>query len=303
MIDVDDMRAFQQVATLLSFSAAGRTLSVRKSAISRSIQRLEDVLKVRLFERTTREVALTEAGRMLLARFDEIIARVDEAIELAANLPSHPSGRLKVTAGIGFGIEVLTELLPAFSLAYPDVEIVLDLTSRTIDLVAEQVDIAFRMGPMADSSLIAMRLGAIGCELCAAPSYLERCGWPKTLEELQRHNLLAIPRGDNLPRRWCLRDKQGLAHEFEAPVRLAANDPHALHRMVLNGAGIAATASYVALPEIERGALVRLLPDWTVPPVDVSLVMPPGRERSAATRAFVDFVRREAVGHPRWFDS
>jgi DNA-binding transcriptional LysR family regulator len=148
-----------------------------------------------------------------------------------------------------------------------------------------------------------VRLGAIGCQLCAAPSYLERRGWPKTLEELRGHDLLAIPRGDNLPRRWSLRDKGGLSHEFAVRVRLAANDPHALHRMVLNGAGIAATANYVALPEIERGALVRLLPDWTVPPVDVSLVTPPGRERSAATRAFVDFVRREAAGNPRWFDS
>jgi DNA-binding transcriptional LysR family regulator len=303
MIDVDDMRAFQQVATLLNFSAAGRTLSVRKSAISRSIQRLENVLKVRLFERTTREVALTEAGRMLLTRFDEIIARIDEAVELAANLSSHPSGRLKVTAGIGFGIEVLTELLPAFSLAHPDIEIMLDLTSRNVDLVAEQVDIAFRMGPLVDSSLIALRLGAISCQLCAAPSYLERRGRPKTLKELQEHDLLAIPRGDNLPRRWCLRDKEGRAHEFEVQVRLAANDPHALHRMVLNGAGIAATASYVASPEIERGTLVRLLPDWTVPSVDVSLVMPPGRERGAASRAFVDFARHEVVGNPRWFDS
>jgi DNA-binding transcriptional LysR family regulator len=156
---------------------------------------------------------------------------------------------------------------------------------------------------MVDSSLIAMRLGAIGCQLCAAPSYLKRRGWPKTPEELQGHNLLAIPRGDNLPRRWCLSDKEGRSHEFEFPVRLAANDPHALHRMVLNGAGIAATASYIVLPEIERGTLVRLLPDWTVPPVDVSLVMPPGRERSPVTRAFVDFVRREAAGNPRWFDS
>jgi DNA-binding transcriptional LysR family regulator len=302
MIDVDDMRAFQQVATLLNFSAAGRALSVRKSAISRSIQRLEDVLRVRLFERTTREVALTEAGRLLLNRFDEIVARVDETVEFAASLSSRPSGRLKISAGIGFGMEVLTELLPAFALAYPDIALTLDLTSRTADLVAEHVDVAFRMGPMVDSSLIAVRLGAIGCQLCAAPSYLERRGWPKTVDELRTHDLLAIPRGDNLPRRWCLRDKDGKAHEFDAPVRLSANDPKALHRMVLHGAGITASASYIALPEIERGNLVRLLPEWTLPSVDVSLVMPARRERSPAVRAFVDFIKREAAGNPRWFD-
>jgi DNA-binding transcriptional LysR family regulator len=302
LIDIDDMRAFQKVATLLSFSAAGRVLSVRKSAVSRSIQRLEALLGVRLFERTTREVALTEAGRTLLGRFSDIVDRVDDVIDLAASLASHPRGRLKVTAGIGFGIEVLTELLPRFSRAFPEVDIFLDLTSRSLDLVAEQVDVAFRMGPMSDSALIATRLGAIGCTLCAAPAYVERRGWPKTLEDLQTHDLLAIPRKDGLPRRWCLKDKDGVEHRFEGAARLTANDPHAIHTMVLNGAGIAAPAKYLVMPEIERGNLVRMLPEWSVPAVHVSLVMPAGKERSPAARVFVDFVRQWTAGNARWFE-
>lgn len=302
MIEVDDIRAFQQVATSLSFSAAARALAVRKSAISRSILRLEEALRVRLFERNTREVALTEAGGVLLERFEEILARVDEAVELAAHLSARPGGRLKVSAGIGFGMEVLTELIPAFTLAYPEVAVMLDLTSRIVDLVSEQVDVAVRMGPMANSNLIATRLGTIGCTLCAAPSYLKRRGWPKTLEELRTHSLLAIPQGDNLPRRWRLLDKQGRTHEFEAPTRLSANDPKALHRMVLQGAGITVSASYLAAPDIRRGDLVRLLPDWTVPSVDVYLVMPTSRARSRAVRAFVDFMKREAAGNPKWFE-
>jgi DNA-binding transcriptional LysR family regulator len=301
MIDIDDIRAFQKVATLLSFSAAGRVLSVRKSAVSRSIQRMEAVLGVRLFERTTREVALTEAGRTLLGRFGDIVNRIDEVVDLAASLASHPRGRLRLTAGIGFGIEVVTELLPQFSLAFPDVDVFLDLTSRSVDLVAEQIDVAFRMGPMVDSTHVAIRLGAIGCQLCAAPTYLERRGWPKSLDELRTHDLLAIPRADGLPRRWCLRDKDGVDHHFDGTARLTANDPHAIHNMVLNGAGIATPASYLALPEIERGNLVRILPEWTVPAVDVSLVMPAGKERSPAGRAFVDFVRQWTTGNTRWF--
>lgn len=301
MIDIDDLRAFQRVAALLSFSAAGRALSVQKSAISRSIRRLEDVFRVRLFERTTREVVLTEAGRVLLERLDGVVSRIDETVELAASLSSRPAGRIKVSAGIGFGMEVLTKLLPAFCLAFPEITVSLELTNLTCDLVAEQVDVAFRMGPMMDSSLIALRLGSLGCVLCAAPSYLERCGVPKTLEELREHNLLAIPRGDNLPRRWCLLDAEGTAHEFDAPVRLSANDPKALHRMVLHGAGVTSSAKYIALPDIERGTLVRVLPGWTVPSVEVSLVMPASRERSPAVRAFVEFVRQNAVGNPRWF--
>jgi DNA-binding transcriptional LysR family regulator len=301
-MDVNDIRAFQKVATLLSFSAAGRVLSVRKSAISRSIQRLEALLSVRLFERTTREVALTGAGRTLLSRLGDIVARADDVVDLAASLATHPRGRLKVTAGIGFGIEVLTEMLPQFSRAFPEIDIFLDLTSRSVDLVAEQVDVAFRMGPMIDSALMATRLGVIGCTLCAAPAYVERRGWPKSLEELRTHDLLAIPRRDGLPRRWCLSDKEGVEHQFDSTARLMANDPHAIHAMVLNGAGIAATAKYLAVPEIKRGNLLRILPEWSVPAVDVSLVMPAGKERSPAARVFVDFVRQWAAGNSRWFE-
>ncbi|MBD0417048.1 LysR family transcriptional regulator [Oryzicola mucosus] len=302
MLDADDMRAFQKVAALLSFSEAGRVLSVRKSAISRSIQRLESLLGVRLFERTTREVVLTEAGRMLLNRFDEVLNRIDELVDVAATLALHPRGRLKLTAGIGFGMEVLTELLPEFSLAFPDIDISLDLTSRTVDLVTEQIDVAVRMGPMRDSSLVATRLGAIGCQLCAAPAYLERRGAPQSLEDLRTHDLLAIPKGDGLPRPLLLLDKAGVEHQLETSGRITANDPKAIHHMVLNGAGITATARYIAIPEIERGNLVRVLPEWSVPAVDVSLVMPAGKERSAPARAFVDFMRQRAAGNSRWFE-
>ncbi|MDT8262351.1 LysR family transcriptional regulator [Roseomonas sp. DSM 102946] len=195
MINVDDMRAFQTVARMLSFSGAGRVLSVRKSAISRSIRRMEALLGVRLFERTTREVVLTEAGRTLLGRFDEIVARVDEVVDLATSLASHPRGRLKLTAGIGFGMEVLTEVLPEFSLTFSEVDVSLELTSKTVDLVAEQTDVAFRMGPMLDPKLVATRLGSIACLLCASPAYVRRRGWPKSVDELRTHDLLVIPQG------------------------------------------------------------------------------------------------------------
>jgi DNA-binding transcriptional LysR family regulator len=302
VIDMDDIRAFQTVGLLLNFSAAARVLGVGKAAISRSIQRLEGALHVRLFERTTREVALTDAGRTLLHQFGEVLARMEEVIDLAASLSAHPRGRLKLTAGIGFGAEVLTELLPDFTLAYPDIAVALDLTSRTVDLIGEQVDLAFRMGPLLDSNLTATRLGAIGCQLCAAPAYLQRRRAPRSPADLGDHDLLAIPRPNGLPRRWTVQDEAGNQSFIDVMPRLTANDPHAIARMVVNGAGIATIANYAAVPEIERGRLVRVLPEWSVPPVEVNLVMPAGRERSPATRAFVAFIRERAVGNPRWFD-
>lgn len=302
MIDLDDVRAFQKVATLLSFSAAGRVLGVRKSAVSRSIQRLETAFKVRLFERTTREVALTEAGRVMLERLEDVLVRLDGALDTAAGLSAHPQGRLKITAGIGFGIEILSELLPEFSLAYPDVALSLDLSSRIVDLVAEHVDVAFRMGPLPDSDLVGIRLGTISSQICASPVYLERRGIPSGVHDLGGHDLLAIPRPDGLPRRWCLRDAEGNEHLIDHVPRLTANDPHVICRMVHNGAGIAAIATFVAAPEIVRGNLVRVLPGWEVPPVEVNIVMPGGRVRSPAARAFVSFIRERAAGNTRWFD-
>jgi DNA-binding transcriptional LysR family regulator len=303
MMDMDDVRAFEKVGSLLSFSAAGRVLGVRKSAISRSIQRLERALHVRLLERTTRGVALTDAGRVMLLELSDVLSRMDRVVDLAGSLSINPCGRLKLTAGIGFGIEILTELLPEFSLAYPDVAITLDLTSQTVDLLAEQVDVAFRMGALVDSSLIATRLGAIGCQLCAAPSYLARRGVPRSTEDLAGHDLLAIPRPDGLPRRWTFEDARGNHSIIDMVPRLTANDPHAIYRMGLNGAGIAAVPNYLAAADIQGGRLVRVLPEWSVPAVDVSLVMPAGRERSPAARAFVDFVRQHLAGSSRWFEA
>jgi DNA-binding transcriptional LysR family regulator len=303
MIDMDDVRAFQKVGTLLNFSATGRALGVRKSAVSRSIQRLESALQVRLLERTTREVALTDAGRAILKHLGDVLSRMDEVVDLAASLSAHPRGRLKVTAGIGFGLEILTELLPEFSAAYPDIANALDLTSRTVDLVGEQFDVAFRMGPLADSSLVTTRLGAIGCTLCAAPSYLQRKGKPQSTSDLDGHDLLSIPRPDGLPRRWTFHDANGNQCEIHSTPHLTVNDPHAISRMVLHGAGIAAIANYAAQPEIEQGRLIHILPDWGVPSVDVSLVTPGGSERSPATRAFVAFIRERAVGNRRWFEA
>jgi DNA-binding transcriptional LysR family regulator len=302
MIDMDDVRAFQKVGTLLSFSAAGRVLGVRKSAVSRSIQSLETALHVRLLERTTREVALTEAGRAMLSQLGDLLDRLDEILDLAASLSAHPRGRLKLTAGIGFGNEVLTELLPEFSLAYPDIAIMLDLTSRTVDLVAEEFDAAFRMGPLTDSNLIAIKVGAIGTTFCASPAYLERRGVPLTTSDLDDHDLLALPRPDGLPRRWTFQDAAGNQALVDRTPRLTSNDTAAISRMVMNGAGIAALANYRARPEIERGHLVHVLPAWRTPAVEVSLVMPSGRERSPATRAFVAFLRSRAIGNTRWFD-
>ena len=173
MLNLNDLRVFEKVAALKSFSAAARALELPKSSISRAVTRLEKELGARLFQRTTREVTLTDTGTALQERCIDILYRVGETLDYVGGLRATPRGRLNVTAGIGFGVNVLSELLPRFIERYPEVNVCVDLTSQAVDLVAEGVDLAIRMGPMPPSQAVAKRLGSIRRYLCAAPSIWE----------------------------------------------------------------------------------------------------------------------------------
>ncbi len=172
MLDLNSLRVFEKVASLKSFTGAARALGLPKSNISRSIARLEAELGTRLFQRTTRDVVLTLTGTALLDRSTDIINGLSEALDYVGGLGGQPRGTLKISAGIGFGINVLGEQLPEFLKRYPEIDIALDLESRSADLVAESVDIAVRLGPLADSGLVAVRLGEMRRYMCAAPTYL-----------------------------------------------------------------------------------------------------------------------------------
>ena len=157
MLDLNALRVFEKVASLKSFTAAARALGLPKSNVSRAIARLEAELGSRLFQRTTRDVALTLTGEALLERSTEIIASLGEALAYVGGLAGQPRGVLKVSAGMGFAVNVLAEQLPEFMRRYPEIVIALDLETRTADLVADAVDVAVRLGPLPDSDLVAVR--------------------------------------------------------------------------------------------------------------------------------------------------
>lgn len=298
-MDLNDLGVFEKVGALLSFSAAARALGAPKSSVSRSVARLESALGVRLLQRTTREVVLTEAGAALLERCRTILGQVEEAVDYIGGVAAAPRGTLRLSAGIGFGINVLSEQLPRFLALHPDVRISLDLSSRLSELVAERVDVAVRMGPLADSGNVAVRLGSLSRHLCVAPAYLEQCGAPPTLKALADLDTLEVPAPDGRPRRWTFR-KGATTAVVEVRPRLEVNDALTLHRMIVNGAGVGVCSGYVCAPDIAAGRLVRLFPDWTLEPVDVSLVFPSRRDLSPTVRAFVDFMKAEAAASPIW---
>lgn len=299
MIDLNDIRVFEHVSRLSSFSEAGRSLDLPRSSVSRAVARLEEALGIRLFQRTTREVRLTPAGQALLDRCAGLLSGLDDAITFAASLGGTPRGTLTISAGIGFGINVLGSQLPGFLDRYPNVDILLDLTSREAELVAERIDVAIRMGPLADSTMVATRLGVITRYLCVSPEYLRRRGTPAAPEALLDHDLIDMPTANGRARPWVL-DRGEDTVRLDLTPRVLVNDALTINRLVCENAGIGVISAYLCGPNIQAGRLVRLLPEWSVPPLEVSMVFPSSRALSPTVRAFVDYMKEANVGKEGW---
>jgi len=299
MVDLNDLRVFERVGSLRSFASAARALSLPRSSVSRSIARLESALGTRLIYRTTREVELTPAGESLMERCVEALGTLSNALDYISSLATEAHGQLRVSAGIGFGIHVLAEQLPAFLQRNPNVDILLDLTSRPVELVSERVDVAIRLGPLEDSSMVAVRLGEIKRVLCASPAYLERKGAPRTLDDLPGHDVIEMPGADGRARTWRF-SREGRTREVVVEPRVSVNDALTIKRLVLNGAGIGIISCYLCAPEIKAGHLVHLMPEWTVPAVDVHVIFPSKRELAPPVRSFVDFMKETNSPGLQW---
>jgi len=301
MIDLNSLRVFEKVAALRSFTAAARALALPKSNVSRLIAKLEADLGTRLFQRTTRDVVLTPTGEALLERCAEIIANVSEAVDYVSSLGSEPQGVLRISAGIGFGINVLGEQLSEFLLRYPKVDISLDLETRQADLVAEGIDVAVRLGPMPDSGMTAIKLGIIRRYICAAPSYLARRGTPKSIDALARHDTVEMPGHQGRARPWSL-SRRDEVREVKTSPRVCVNEALTVHRLVVNGVGIGLLSGYLCAPEIAAGRLVRLFPEWHPSPIGVSIIFPSRRELAPAVRAFADYMKEVSRPGQLWLD-
>jgi LysR family transcriptional regulator, regulator for bpeEF and oprC len=300
VMDLNNLRVFERVASLKSFSAAARFLGLPKSSVSRGVSRLESELGVRLLQRSTREVALTEAGLALSQRCQEILAQVDGTVDYVTSLGAGPRGLLKLSAGIGFGVNVLSVLVPRFMAMYPRVDVSIELTSKNLDLIAEGIDIAIRMGPMPDSALMTTRLASVTRYMCASPEYLASRGYPAALDELADHDTVEMLGMDGKPRTWNLTNAVGESVDVSVRPRLFVNDPLTIYRMVLNGAGIGCLTAYLCVPDIEGGRLVQLFPELAIPDVDVNIVFPSSKALSPSARAFVDFMKESSVAGSWW---
>lgn len=243
MDSVFGMRIFVGVVAAGSFSAAGRQLDVSPSGVSRRINELEEALGARLFHRTTRKLSLTEAGQIYYDRAAPIIMAVDEA-KLAVSELGSPTGILRVTVPTGIGREVVVSAIPGFLDRFPGIRIVLSMTDHIVDIVEGGIDVAIRVGTLADSSLRARKIGESPRVVCASPRYLRKAGIPKTPLDLEQHNCITWREhpGQNL---WKFRGADGMS---EARV---------------SGSLFAQSADVIAAAAVAGLGLV-LLPDWNI---------------------------------------
>lgn len=290
MIDLNHLRIFERVAAHGSFSGAARELGLPRSNVSRAVSKLEKSLKTRLMHRTTREVTLTPSGKALFDRATGIMEELDEAVGYIDTLTGVPSGPLRVSAGIALGINVLGDALPRFLERYPEIRLELHLVSARVDLLSEKIDVALRFGSLPDSSLVAQTLGTLKRTICATPAYLKQHGKPERPSDLAQHRFVDMPTPDGRPRPLVLSRQDG-TETVQMQAAAIVDEVLTIHRLVRGGAGIGVLSTYLLEADLDDGTLERVLPDWEVPGVPVSLIYPSRRELAPAVRAFADFMR------------
>ena len=289
MDNLEGLPVFVRTVREGSFSGAARALDLTPSAVSKQIGRLEDRLTVRLFNRTTRRLSLTEEGAAFYDRASRILADLEDAAAAVSNLRSTPRGRLRVTMPTGYGVIHLLPVLPRFFARYPEVMLEVDLNDRFVNMIEEGFDVALRIGELEDSSLIGRRVAANRRVIAAAPAYLDAHPAPQSPDDLEQHNCMVYTyraqRHD-----WHVVDEAGAESVVTVSGNLETNNPMMLRSAALAGLGVVFLPLWLIGPDLKAGNLVRLLPDFHWPDSAIQAVYPPGRHLSARVRCFVDFL-------------
>ena len=292
-MNLANLQLFIEVVRRGSFAAVARDHDVASSSVSRAVAALEDELGVRLFQRSTRRLELTEAGRHYFDSVEGAIEEIALAGQRTAELTESPRGVLRITAPSTMGQIGIVPLLPAFTQRYPELDIELLLTDTRLDLLVERIDVAIRLGTLLDTSHIATRLFSAPYTICASPAYLARHGTPTQPAELAHHDCLHL----NLPdfENWRFRDLQGRLAKVAVHGRVVISNAQALKQCALTDMGITLLPEWVVKEELTMGGLVPLFTDFSVGvtefEISVWMVYPSRRHLPLKVRVFAEFVR------------
>lgn len=295
-MDLAAMQAFVKVVQTGSFTRAAEALHTQKARLSRVVSQLERELSVRLLERSTRSLSLTEAGREYFERAHAILASVEEARQAMQRIHGEPQGTLRLTCGVEFGLLAVSGWIAGYLAAHPQMQVEADFSNRVVDIVHEGFDLAVRVGPLSDSSLAARRLGTLDYGLYASPHYLARSSAPAHPGELAAHPLL-VYEGAARQGHWHLSCGDESVRLKLRP-RLRANTSLAAREALQRGLGIGLLPRRLAEPADPRAPLVRVLPQWTAPEVPVHAVFASARFLSPKVRAFIDLAAESFLPQP-----
>ncbi len=301
-MDIETLRIFVRVARRGSFAVVARDYGTDPSSISRAIAALEDELQMRLLQRSTRRMTLTEAGARYLARVEPLLEELDRARDDALSTSAQPIGTIRLTASVAFGQKCIAPVLPKLREAFPDLGIDLVLTDVNLDLVSEGIDLAIRLGPSPDSALIGVKLTDTKYGVCASPTYLANSRNEgrrlQTPADLTAHRCLLL----NLPdyrSRWLFRHSSGVINEVAVDGDVLISNPLVLLACAINGMGPALLADWMVRDELAEGALVELFPEYSVTATDFDtaawLLYPSRTYLPRKVRVVIDFLR-QALG-------
>lgn len=293
---ISDLEIFARVARTGNMSAAGREMALSPAVVSKRVSLLEDRLGARLFQRTTRQLTLTETGEGYFKRVVDILSLVEEAEDFVSRRNTKPRGVLKVTAPTSFSRRHVTPHLASFLARYPDIEIDMHLTDTFVDIIRDGFDLAIRIGELQDSSLVARKLAADHRILCAAPAYLAKNGTPKSVADLENHSCI----GAGLQDAWRLDGPEGTKQaKIHSPIR--TNSADFVREALIAGLGIGLRATWDVGQELKSGELVRILPDYRgMSALAIHAVYPSRDFMPAKVNVFIEHLAETYGNEPYW---
>jgi DNA-binding transcriptional LysR family regulator len=296
---ITSLATFVKVVDSGGFAAAARALEMSPSSVTLHVQSIEDRLGVRLLNRSTRKVSLTEIGQAYYQRCVQILGELDDADQIALAMQSKPRGSLRLNASVSIP-SLIAPVIAEYTRLYPETSIDMTMSDRMVDMVEEGFDLAVRNMPIADSSLIVRKVAPYRFVICATPDYLERHGTPRRPEDLAKHNCLLYAQSP-WHNEWMLNGPDG---EQRVPVsgNMRSNSAVALCSAALQGQGLLLTGSFIVAEHIKSGRLLSLMCDYLSTEYSIDAIYPHRHHLSAKVRTFIDMLAKHFREHPVWFE-
>jgi DNA-binding transcriptional LysR family regulator len=298
-MDVATLKLFIEVVRQGSFAAVARDRNLDPSSVSRTIANLEEELGIRLFQRTTRQLSPTEAGQLYFERIEPLIEEMQQAADAATDVSEQPKGKLRVTASVSFGLKCIVPFLPDFQTLYPDLTVDLFLTDAVVDLFADRIDLAVRLGTLADSTLIAQQLMRTHYRVCASPAYLQRSVPLNHPADVAQHNCLLFPLA-GFRSRWVFRAATGKPIEVPVTGQTIISSGTALQHCAISGMGLALLPNWLVDEDLQSGKLINVFPDHEVTATDFNtaawLIYPSRAYIPLKVRVLIEFLKQKLAG-------